>query len=340
MDLVCLGELLVDLFPAESGRKIAEVSAFLPKPGGAPANVAVAARRLGLESAFIGKVGDEAFGRWLAEVLKEQGVETQGIRFDPAVRTTLAFIAMPDENTAEFVFYRNPGADLRLSSDELDRTLLEKTRAFHYGSLSLVDEPARSATHTAVKIARKSGALISFDVNYRPTLWQDPAEALQQITDLIPHTHLLKVNEIELRLLTEDGQEHLAGKEHLAGQEHRGDDPEIAGKMLLERGPELVAITLGSKGSFYCTEKACGFVPAFKVKTIDATGCGDAFIAGLISQLLQEANWRIQLTAERLAKGFRYANAVGALTALKKGVIPALPTAAQVDTFLKTREIL
>jgi fructokinase len=115
--VVCLGEILIDLFPDELGCRLAEVTAFRPKPGGAPANVAVAAHRLGAPSAFIGKVGEDAFGLHLIEVLKVQGVETRGMRTDPQVRTTLAFIAMPDEHTAEFVFYRNPGADLRLRMD-------------------------------------------------------------------------------------------------------------------------------------------------------------------------------------------------------------------------------
>ena len=128
MDIVCLGEVLVDMFPAELGRKLAEVSAFRPKPGGAPANVAVAAARLGAESAFIGKVGDEAFGHHLADVLADEGVETRGMRFDTYARTGLAFIAMPDENTAEFVFYRNPGADMMLRAEELDRELLPTSR--------------------------------------------------------------------------------------------------------------------------------------------------------------------------------------------------------------------
>ena len=113
MDIVCLGELLVDMFPAELGRRLVEVSAFRPKPGGAPANVAVAAKRLGAQSAFIGKVGDEEFGHFLADVLKQAGVNIDGIRFDPEARTTMAFIAMPDVNSYEIVFYRNPGADTR-----------------------------------------------------------------------------------------------------------------------------------------------------------------------------------------------------------------------------------
>ncbi len=154
MDIVCLGELLIDMFPAEVGRKLVDVSAFKPKPGGAPANVAVAVARLGYESAFIGKVGDEDFGHYLADVLRQEGVNVEGMRFDETARTTMAFIAMPDVNNYEIVFYRNPGADTRLRADELDHDLLGSASAFHLGSLSLSEEPSLSATMEAVKIAK------------------------------------------------------------------------------------------------------------------------------------------------------------------------------------------
>ncbi len=160
MDLICLGELLIDMFPAELGRPHAEVSAFRPVAGGAPANVAVAARRLGARlSAFIGKVGDDPFGHFLVEVLAREGLETGGMRLDPDARTTLNIMAQPDANHYDCLFYRNPGADTRLRPDELDAALLRSTRAFHFGSLSLTDEPARSATVEAVKIAKAAGAL-------------------------------------------------------------------------------------------------------------------------------------------------------------------------------------
>jgi fructokinase len=316
MDIVCLGELLVDMFPAELGRRLVEVSAFRPKPGGAPANVAVAAARLGAQSAFIGKVGDEAFGHHLAEVLRREGVDVRGMRFDKEARTGMAFIAMPDENTSEFVFYRNPGADMRLRVDELDRELLGKTRAFHFGSLSLGQEPSRSATMEAAKIARQEGALISFDVNYRPTLWSSPQEAGERIMPTIPRVDLVKVNEVELDLLTGSG------------------DLDAGSRALLDLGPELCVVTLGPDGSYFQVAEGGEHVPAFKVQTVDATGCGDAFVAGLLCQLVVGAEWRDQLSVPRMRGILRYANAVGALTALTQGVIPALPTAAQVDEFL------
>ncbi len=319
--IVTLGEILIDMFPAEVGRPLVKVSAFHPKPGGAPANVAVAARRLGAETAFIGKVGNDIFGYHLIDVLKKEGVDTSGMRVDESARTTMAIIAMPDENTAEFVFYRNPGADLQLQPDELEMNLLQNTRVLHIGSLSLVDEPGRSATKAAIATAREHGALISFDVNYRPSLWQSPEEALFQIQEMIPLVNLIKVNEVELALL----------------QNSEEDPTDSIGKILAQ-GPELCVLTRGNEGSYAQFSQGSATVPAFQVKTVDATGCGDAFIAALLFQISQTGRWRQQLTPTHIELILRYANAVGALTAQTQGAIPALPTADQVKTFLHQHE--
>ncbi len=316
-DIVCLGELLVDMFPAEVGRSLVEVTAFRPVPGGAPANAAVAAARLGARSAFIGKVGDDAFGHHLAGVLKREGVDVRGMRFDDHARTTMNIMAQPDAHSYDCLFYRNPGADILLRPEELDHSLLEGTHAFHFGSLSLTDEPSRSATLEAVRLARAAGALISFDVNYRPTLWSSPAEARARVMEVVPHVNLLKVNEAELALL--------------AGS----DDLDAASQVLLGYGPELCVVTLGPDGSYFRAAAGGERVPGFAVHTVDATGCGDAFIAGLLWQLVAAGRWRERLTLEYLRRSLRYANAVGALTALTQGVIPSLPTAAQVDKFLQ-----
>ncbi len=299
MDLVCLGELLIDLFPAESGRRLVEVSAFHPTPGGAPGNVAVAARRLGLTSAFIGKVGDDAFGHYLIATLAAEGVETHGIRLDDEARTPLAFIALPDPHHAEFVFYRNPGADTRLRPDELDEALLRHTRALHVGSLSLTAEPSRAATLRAVAIARAAGVMVSFDVNYRPSLWPHPDAAISAIRRLLPLADVVKINEDELRLLTGT------------------DDPDAGGPAA-------------------SSAAAAGFVPAFAVPTVDAIGCGDAFMAGVLVGLLGGAGgaWSQRLDDAYLRPILRYANAVGALTATREGALPALPTVAEVEAFL------
>lgn len=336
MDLVCLGELLVDMFPAETGRRIADVTAFQPKPGGAPANVAVAAARLGARSAFIGKVGADAFGQRLADILVAEGVATQGIRFDDGVRTTLAFIAKPDASSAEFLFYRNPGADTRLRSDELDRELLAHAAILHFGSLSLCEEPIRSAAWEAVRLARAAGALISFDVNFRPTLWNDPVSAAGQIAAILPQADLVKVNEAELALLAR-GHERTA-KAAMPSMAEIVD----TSQELLSCGPRLVVVTLGAHGSYFCSVEGAGFVPAFDVPTVDATGCGDAFVAGLLCRLLTQrcapaGIWQPPPPAS-LSQSLRYANAVAALTACTLGVIPALPTADEVQMFLRRHD--
>jgi len=320
MDIVCLGEVLIDMFATEMGKKMTEVESFTPKPGGAPANVAVAARRLGAETAFIGKVGDDLFGYHLENVLQNEGVQTHGMRFDQYARTTMAFIAKPDENTAEFVFYRNPGADTQLKTEELDLELIRSTKCLHFGSLSLNEEPSRSATLHAIEVARSENALISFDVNYRPSLWENHMQAYDTVMSVVPHANLLKVNETELELLT--------GSEQL----------ETAPEKLLDLGPELIIVTLGSKGSYFRIKEGGNFIDAFKVNTVDAVGCGDAFIAGLLTQLLKSQNWREYLTIDQMQSVLKYANAVGAITALTLGVIPALPYANQVEEFLSNKE--
>lgn len=319
MDVVCLGELLVDMFPAELGKKLAEVSAFRPKPGGAPANVAVALARLGIRSAFVGKVGDDAFGHHLVQTLNQEEVETRGVCYDTQARTTMAFIANPDPHTAEFLFYRNPGADTRLGVDELDQELLRQAKVLHFGSLSLAEEPIRSATNKAVQIVHEAGGLISFDVNFRPTLWPSKEAAYEQVVAMLSKVNLLKVNEVELQLLTSL------------------EDPEAGSQQLLQEGPDVCVLTKGAEGSYFLVDGGFDFVPAFQVETIDATGCGDAFIAGLLSRLISNGDWRDLLEPDAMRKNLFYANAVGALTAQTQGVIPALPTAEAVASFLSQR---
>jgi fructokinase len=208
---------------------------------------------------------------------------------------------------------------MRLQADELDRELLQNARAFHFGSLSLIQEPSRSATLEAVKIAKDGGALISFDVNYRADLWSE-AEACERVMATIPHVDLLKINEIELRLL---------------GSSNNVD---AVSKALLAKGPDLVVVTLGPDGSYFRIVEGSEASPPFNVNTVDATGCGDAFIAGLLCRLVKDDDWQEQLTMERMRQNLRYANAVGALTALTLGVVPALPTAARVEEFLAQQD--
>lgn len=327
--IVTLGELLIDMFPGKIGPRIGEVESFTPKPGGAPANVAVAASRMGIKSAFIGKVGEDLFGSYLEKVLVRENVDTRGLRFDPVARTTMAIIAMPDKNSAEFVFYRNPGADQCLRIEELDLDLLLSTRCLHFGSVSLTDEPVRSATFEAAKIARQAGALVSYDVNYRPSLWQDPDDALSQIQQMLKEVNLVKVNEEEAALLT--GLDHLDPMDLV--------QVEKAALELLKKGPELVVVTFGSEGSYFQIREGGAYIPPFQVDTVDAVGCGDAFIAGLLTRLVERNDWRAELSVDGLKEDLRFANAVGAITSLKRGAIPALPTKDEVEEFLAKEEL-
>lgn len=317
VDICCMGELFVDMFAAETGKKFSEVTAFLPTPGGAAANVAVEAARLGKQAAFVGKVGDEAFGRWLAAVLAAEGVNVSGVRYDADARTTMNFITLPDANTPAFLFYRNPGADMMLRADELDADLICGSKIFHFGSLGLIDEPLRTATITAVKTAAEAGVLVSYDVNYRAPLWKNPQVARETILGMLPYVRILKVNEEEMRLLCGDNEDFDAGC-----------------RQLCRLGPDLIVVTLGPKGSYFYCANGSAFVDGFPVETADASGCGDAFIAGLLCQIASETDYHNFLNPTRLSKALQFANAAGAITAQTKGVIPALPTEQQVNHFL------
>jgi fructokinase len=320
MDIVTLGELILDMFASEAGKDFQSVAAFIPVAGGAPANVAVAASRLGARAAFIGKVGEDAFGRRLEAVLKGYGVETRGMRFDRQHRTTLNFMTIPDPNRTEMLFYRNPGADMLLTPDELDQRLLAGTAVYHFGSVSLAVEPCRSAALEGAAFARDSGALVSFDVNYRPGLWDSETHARAEIVEALPRADIVKVNEAELRLL--------------AGTD---DAPAGCGK-ILEWGPALCVATLGPHGSAWASARGAGSVPGFTVDVVDATGCGDAFMAALLVRLLSSlddasGSRRSRLEAlgkDTLVDALRWANAAGAFTARRKGVMTALPDAADV----------
>jgi len=320
MDIICLGIILVDMFPVEVGKHLVDVSSFSPNPGGAPANVAVAARRMGSETAFIGKVGEDIFGHWLLETLEKEGVQTDGMIVDPQARTTLVFIGMPNKNEAEFVFYRNPGADMLLKKDELDRNIIEQSKALHVDSLSLTNPDYFLATTTAVEIVRNHGGLVSFDVNYRPTMWNSPKTAISAAKELLPMCDVIKVNEEEVALITGN------------------DDPIEGGKAIIKQGGKLCLITMGKNGAYYVTKKFNGFFPSFKVKTIDAIGCGDAFLGAILHCLTQFDNLDDAFNKVEIEKIVQFAAAAGALTSTKRGALPAIPYRNEVDNFIKKQK--
>jgi fructokinase len=324
MQIVTLGELILDMFASESGKDFSSVTAFVPVAGGAPANVAVAASLLGAKSAFIGKVGEDPFGHRLESVLKRYGVDTRGMRFDPRYRTTLNFMTIPHPDRTEMLFYRNPGADMLLQPDELDIELIERSAVYHFGSVSLAVEPCRSAALEAARRARKAGALVSFDVNYRPGLWDSEARAKAEIEAAIPLADILKVNETELRLI--------------AGSA----DARTGCRSIVDLGPALCVATLGPGGSAWATRAGSAAVAGFTVQAVDATGCGDAFMAALLVQALSALGGRSEnrrralegLAPDALSRALQWANAAGALTARTKGVMNALPDRRAVEALV------
>ena len=259
-DITALGEILIDFTYqgiSRNGQKL-----FAQNPGGAPANALTSAARFGAKTAFLGKAGTDMHGRFLKEILEKEQIDTRGFILDERYFTTLAFVEIAESGERQFSFSRKQSADTQLCADELNQKLLEDCKVFHFGSLSLTDEPARTATIEAVKIAKSSGALISYDPNYRASLWEKKETAVEQMKSMIPYVDVMKVSDEELVLLTGN------------------KDYSQAVKILLDIGPKLVDVTLGSEGVRLATKQRQEKLPGFKVKAIDTTGAGDSFWGG------------------------------------------------------------
>ncbi|VVA94229.1 unnamed protein product [Arabis nemorensis] len=325
--VVCFGEMLIDFVPTTSGLSLAEAPAFKKAPGGAPANVAVGIARLGGSSAFIGKVGEDEFGYMLANILKDNNVNNEGLRFDPGARTALAFVTLTSEGEREFMFYRNPSADMLLQESELDFDLIKKAKIFHYGSISLITEPCKSAHIAAAKAAKDAGVILSYDPNLRLPLWPSPDNAREEILSIWDTADIIKISEEEIEFLT------------------KGEDPydDSVVRKLFHPKLKLLLVTEGPEGCRYYTKDFKGRVHGLKVEVVDTTGAGDAFVAGILSQLACDLSL-LQLKKvscltqdeERLREALMFANACGALTVKERGAIPALPTKeAVLEALLK-----
>ncbi|WZY90165.1 hypothetical protein YC2023_046900 [Brassica napus] len=314
--IVSFGEMLIDFVPTESGVSLAEAPGFLKAPGGAPANVAIAVSRLGGRSAFVGKLGDDEFGHMLAGILRENGVADQGINFDTGARTALAFVTLRADGDREFMFYRNPSADMLLRPDELDLDLIRSAKVFHYGSISLIVEPCRSAHLKAMEVAKEAGAILSYDPNLREPLWPSNEEAKTQIMSIWDKAEIIKVSDVELEFLT--------------GSNKIDDETAMS---LWHPNLKLLLVTLGEKGCRYYAKTFRGSVDPFHVNAVDTTGAGDSFVGALLNKIAEDQS--ILEDEERLRKVLRFANACGAITTTKKGAIPALPTDAEVLSFLE-----
>ncbi|GLT36026.1 hypothetical protein SLA2020_104310 [Shorea laevis] len=315
--VVCFGEMLIDFVPTVGGVSLAEAPAFMKAPGGAPANVAVGISRLGGSSAFIGKVGDDEFGHMLADILKQNNVDNTGMRFDREARTALAFVTLRADGEREFLFFRHPSADMRLHESELDINLVKKARILHYGSISLIAEPCRSAQLAAMSIAKRSGSILSYDPNLRLPLWPSAEAARKGIMSVWDQADIIKISEEEISFLT------------------GGDDPyddNVVLQKLFHPNLKLLVVTEGSDGCRYYTKAFKGRVPGVKAKPVDTTGAGDAFVGGMLSSIASDS--RIFEDEKRLRDALLFANTCGALTVTQRGAIPALPTKKAVLEYL------
>ena len=304
-DVTALGELLVDF--TESGFSQGGMRLFEQNPGGSVTNVLAAAARYGLKTAFIGKVGEDMHGHFLAAAMEKAGVDVSRLRYTKEAFTTLAFVALAADGDREFSFARHPGADTCLQSDELGKELLANTRVMHTSSLSLTDEPARSATYEAIRIAKEAGAIITYDPNYRASLWKNEAEAAQRMRTLIATADIIKLSDVETELLTDE------------------KDPESAAIKLYNMGVELVAVTLGSEGALMLAKGKTQYLPAYKTKAVDATGAGDAFLGSFIYRVLELGKRVEDVSLEEAVACADFAQAAASLCVEGRGGIPSMP---------------
>ncbi len=309
--VTCIGELIADLYASGDG------TSFRPSAGGAAANVAVGLARLGVPSAFAGRVGSDSFGRFLADALRDTGVDTRGIVLDPSHKTRLAFIRLSKTGERSFEFWENHPADEQLRWSDISREAIRRSAIVHLSSFLLMKEPSRRAALAVARHCSQSGRIVSFDPNLRLSLWPSSSEARRIILKMVSYTRILRLNEEEAYILT------------------RKRRPEAAARELQSVGPSLVVITRGSKGSYFQSGAASAYAEGFRVRAVDTTGCGDAFLAGILSGIIGLKAKPEELDGPQLSALGRFANAVGALTALKRGVFPALPTLSEVRTFLK-----
>jgi fructokinase len=315
--VTCIGELIVDFMSTQRGVALQEATSFQRCAGGAAANVAAGLAKLGVRSAFVGKVGQDVFGKFLVRELRDAGVSTQGIVLDPDHKTRLAFVTVGSSGEREFEFWEKRPADVQLTWPDIDRAMIRGSAVVHVSSFLLIDEPSRSTAFAVANACVRSGRPVSFDPNFRPSLWPSKAAARRLLLKMVSLTSILRLNAEEAYFLT------------------RRRTDEAAARALRALGPSLVVITRGADGCYMQSGAAATFVEGFSVRAVDTTGCGDAFLAGLLSTLARTETNVGQMNEEELQSMGRFANAVGALTATKRGAIPALPALAEVHKFLK-----
>lgn len=317
-DVICLGEALIDLVSSEPVESIVAAKAFVPSPGGSPANAAAAISRLGVSTAFFGKVGDDPFGHYLASILQGVGVDTTGLCFSAEARTALAFVALDKEAQPDYVFYRNPSADMLYEESEVDWGRLLGATLLHTGSIFFASDPSRSTALAMMRRFGESGGIVSLDPNVRLSIW-GADEIRRVMREAIGIANIVKLSEEDLAVVGSSA------------------DPEAGSIELLQLGASLVVVTKGEKGCFCRTKKAAFFADSFAVDAVDTTGAGDAFVGGLVAALLSSGIRKEDLATldeNRLRPIIRVASANGALTTTARGAIPSLPDRKSLREFL------
>ncbi|MBX2990148.1 MAG: carbohydrate kinase [Bacteroidetes bacterium] len=316
--ITTVGEAIVDFVSTAPGLLV-DAPGFVKALGGEGANVAVGLAKLGSHSCFVGKVGADSFGRFLVKELEKDKVDVGGVVIDKVHRTRLAFVSLTKEGERDFEFWEKTPAGEQLLASELNSSIFKASRIVNIAPLLLPKQPARSTAFEIADDVKSSGGIVAFDANVRLGLWKSAAEAKRVMLHMARRTSVLRLNDEEATFLT--GHATL----------------ERAAAKLRLLGPELVAITLGVRGSYFQAASSSGFIPGFNVKAVDTTGCGDAFFAALLHRIAS-VNMPIgDLSAEELTSMCRFANAVGALTSRKRGGAAAVPFPADVVRFLKRK---
>ena len=310
IEVVALGELLIDF--ASKGADDKGYPLMQALPGGAPANFLAALTKYGKSTAFLGKVGGDTFGHLLLGTLKDAGIETRGIVVDPTVFTTLAFVTFDETGDRSFSFARKPGADTQLTWEEVDKSLIDEAKVFHFGTLSLTDEPARTTTQKAVAYAKAQGKLITCDPNLRKPLWRSEEEAKAQILWSLAQADVVKISDEEVEFLWNCTPE------------------EGADKLLTEFGVSLAMVTLGPKGCILKTKQASCAVPGPKVNPVDTTGAGDIFGGSAVCRLLELDKPIDELTGDDLRFIGAFAVTAASLSTEHPGGIPSIQPKAVV----------
>jgi len=316
---IAIGELLIDFISNEIDTPLEDVATFIKAPGGAPANVAIAMKRLGFKSAFIGKIGNDCFGKYLISVLKNNNINISDLRIDKKVRTTLVFVENRTDGKKYLQFYRNPGADEKLTPDEIDENLIKNGKLFHFGSIGFSKDPCRKAQEKALDIARENKLLISYDPNWRPDIWKDHIIARKIIQHYFKYANVVKIADEEIEFVT------------------GFHNPEKASKWILSQGVDIVIVSMGREGSFLATNNFQFYSKSYKVNVVDTLGAGDAFLAGSLYKLFQiwgKTNNFESIKKEKAEEVVRFSNAMGALSCTKIGTIPSFPNLKEVNDFL------